>query len=940
VQQKWPMDKKTKNNMAIILLCLIVLYTLILVSFVSAGVISHPSMQPLRMQPVGLTKTMVDSPSKNIQSIKNSFNNELATYQLLYNTKSCGGDLGTCFAVIKITLNNPQSNLVSGLNFVDKADDSDTSLSYDLQIRTDTTPYEEYNPDNTYDTGVYYIKISSNKNKIDVIDWIPEVLGSLDITEWAIWGNYYTYDDLNGNRINQTLWNNQTSYVVGYSSATTTQNNNLLTAHAQDSSAFSTQASASIESRLFPNSVTVGSLSFASNLSCSYGNAGDSSTATITVFGVILSSVTCGRFQSFSNNSLFNLQYNYTNGNFDVYLNGAYYNQITPTNSNISIYAHGNSNGGDSADAILNVLNYTYNNNTLFTTLLPVNNAVNYFENNVIFNISENTTINNLQNVSLYINNVLNSYQNISGTVNNTVFNIPLGAGVYTWNVYICDDSANCRFSNTNTLYNTPYYINSESYNGNVFPGATEDFSINFTMGTGQFLNSVYLVYNGIPHYLTSLSQTGNNIVATQTLGIPGNYTASSYNFYWQINTNSGIFNTSSHTQNITQILLTLCNATYTTTAINFTLEEEATFNKLNGSATMAFTYWPAGGDESINQNFSYTNLSNNNSNFALCISPSDINLTVSGIIQYSKIGYDARTYYLNKANINNLTQNINLYLASTLSTDTFTFNIIDENNNPVQGAYIYVQRWDIGTNNLYTIGMIQTDSIGQAIINLRLTDAYYRELIYYNGKLYLTTTPSLESTTTTPKTIRIYLNQPPITNNVNNIPYTFSYNNYTSTFQFIYGDPTGVVQSGCLNIYTVSSWNGTNNIYSSCVQSTSGTLLYQLTQNGSYIGEASFIFAASPNSKTIAANIPVTLGGAPNRSIFKTYGFVAALLLIGTLGLLGVSSGNITFSGFLIIAGAVVSNLIGLVNIPVALLYSLIGLIVIMVVIATKRYG
>lgn len=581
----------------------------------------------------------------------------------------------------------------------------------------------------------------------------------------------------------------------------------------------------------------------------------------------------------------------------------------------------------------------TYDPILIITLNSPSDNNVS-LNNTIIFNITSNDTSSvGLKNITLLINNIVNETKTISNFINETTFNKSLAIGNYTWKVNVCNLNG-CVNSSERNFNITNIIINSVNYNSPVTSGSNETFILNASLSSPY--TSVQFIYNNTIYNSVISLDSGGNYLFTNNVFTPLADSLINKTFFWQINTTTQNLTSNLYNQTLSPFSINFCNATYNITALNFTIKEEATFALLNGSLEMNIIYYPVGGIASINQTFSFSNLSQNQTNYAFCITPGTANLSITGLVQYARVGYDPRTYYFNNAVINNITQNIDLFLLLTADSDIFTFKVLDENDQGVTGALIYVQRWDIGTNNFYTVGMTQTTEGGSAVINLNLNEgAFYRQLVFYNGILYLTTIPAIETTSSTPKTLRIFTSALNPYLFFNNIQYSFTYTNSTSIFSFVYADPSGTVETGCLTIYKLTNLNGSNLIYSSCVQSTSGTLSYTLTENGTFIGVASFVLSSSYNNvNQNVKTIMVTKGRDTKFYKYNTFGYVASFLLIGTLAMLGVAAGSIPFGCILIIAGMVVSSLLGLVNFSMTVLYGFIGLVIIIAFTALRRFG
>ena len=469
---------------------------------------------------------------------------------------------------------------------------------------------------------------------------------------------------------------------------------------------------------------------------------------------------------------------------------------------------------------------------------------------------------------------------------------------------------------------------------------STETFLINFNY-SNLFTPSASLFYNNTEYVSTNSTIGTNNATFSKTMTIPSS-TTGSHPFYWRVGltnaTGTYYFNSTNHSQSLNSLLIVYCNATYPVVALNFTIKEEATFFLLNSSLEANLKYWLSGSGGSLYKTFIFQNLSQNQSNYQFCFHPNSSTFRITGTVSYVKEAYDRREYIFSNALLNNVTQNIPLYLASTATTDIFTFTVLDEANNPVSGAIIRVERWDIGTDNFYTVGMIPTDSNGLGIINLRLNDAWYRQVVIYNGITYLTTEASKEGGTT--KTLRIYLNQPNPYEQFNNIDYSFDYNNETSTFLFTFTDVSGLIATGCLRIRQLYA-NASTQIYYSCVYSSSGTLSYPLVENGTYVGDAIIkLNNAYGNIEEVVKTITVTKGLDEGFLIIGRTGYVAGFLLIGTLGLIGVASGSIFLGVVLVVAGSALSSYLKWVNIPIAIIYSLVALSILVVASLKRRSG
>jgi len=554
---------------------------------------------------------------------------------------------------------------------------------------------------------------------------------------------------------------------------------------------------------------------------------------------------------------------------------------------------------------------------------------IGYYNKNETLNWSISDT--NLGNIWWEYNNTNTT---LYGTENTTEFILAIIP--FNGTLWANDSVGNVNSTFIEWEYNI--FVNNETYSEQTYGSSYETFIINLNYDPIKWeLIEGNLWYNNT-EYTGTDGASGDNVIFSTEIQIPTSATSLNNSFYWIIALTNGTgtyyFNITEHNQTVSPIILHLCDATYNITTLNFSLKEEGTFNFLNGSLEATFDYW-GGGDGSVFQEYSFSNASEN-SNYAFCIAPAYAEFITDATISYYKTGYDRREYLLDDYTINNQTENITLYLSTTASTDIFTFTVRDENDDTVQDAIIRVQRWDIGTNNFYTVGTISMAADGTGIINMRLNDAWYRYQVLYGGTLYLTTEPVKESSTA--RTLNIDLAAANPYDQFGEIDYSLTYNEDTNITIFSYADTTGAVQVGCLRVLEMTGL-GNNEVYYSCVESTSGTLSYEINDSGTYIIRA--IFRLNSDYGGVEKVIDeIIRQGTPDRFvIIGKYGSVISLLLTGTAAAIGIAAGSIPLGLGLIMASLVLEGLIGWLNISSAVLYGLIS-IVILIALNLKRKG
>jgi hypothetical protein len=563
------------------------------------------------------------------------------------------------------------------------------------------------------------------------------------------------------------------------------------------------------------------------------------------------------------------------------------------------------------------------------------------------FTANYTTALNfNITNVTYYVWNATNTIFNktvvtdVSGTQNSTTLFIDsFSLNEYFWNVFACSNNGtadNCEWAEYNYTFNIGATILTNSYDAQAFETQTSLFSSTIEVLTSTIVQSAHLYYNGTK-YIATVTNLGSGVYnLSKAIDLPLTNTTVQNSFFWNIvytSPSQTTQNLSELTQTVNPIYFDACNTTLNITALNFSLKEEGTFNVLNGSLEFSADYWLGNGN--YKKQLAFSNTSDNNTNYAFCISPVDKDFYIDDIVSYYKSGYDRREYFLNNATLNNVSTNIDLYLMQTLETDIFTFTVLDENEDEVQGAFIRIQRWDIATNNFYTVGMIKTTEDGTGIINMRLNDAWYRYQVLYDGELKLTTEPTKESGTS--RTLQINLAEQDYYSRFNNIDYTLTYNNQTNLTVLNFADTTGSVAIGCLRILKFEQ-NSTSQVYYSCVESTSGTLSYVITDDGTYIIRAIFRLTEEYGSLEKIVDEIIRVGTPQRFQTIGRFGQVISLLVIGTLGMIGVATGSVPAGLILIVIGAGLVNRLGWLNMSLNVIYSLISMVIIIFMIMKRR--
>lgn len=380
---------------------------------------------------------------------------------------------------------------------------------------------------------------------------------------------------------------------------------------------------------------------------------------------------------------------------------------------------------------------------------------------------------------------------------------------------------------------NDGFYENSQTYNSTTTQLNYESFLINITYDSDIWDSITSRFYYNGTEYTGTQTGSGDNLVFKKSLTIPVTIGEATNNFYWtMILTNSSgtfYYNSSDHNQTVNPIIVGLCNTTLNVSFINFTVkdaEDTTTLVNTDFKITMLIA---------DTKNFTYSDSTETNSSFAFCFEPSYNNYSVDATIEYDAADYAKNYYYLNDAQLNNVTQNITLYLLNDSKATLTEYFVYNRAQTPQEGVYIMVQRYDVGTDTYYTVAMLKTSDNGKDLAYLNWYDTFYKEILTRNNTVIKTTVS--HKIAETPQNIQIlddidfeYLQFEDIT-------YLLYFNNLTNNFVLTYALPDGTITDACLRVIKRNPSNDTT-ICDTCETSSSATIYCNIDGygNGTYI--------------------------------------------------------------------------------------------------------
>lgn len=488
---------------------------------------------------------------------------------------------------------------------------------------------------------------------------------------------------------------------------------------------------------------------------------------------------------------------------------------------------------------------------------------------------------------------------------NTTIFcNIPTNV---SWLVggdknltYCANDSAGnfaCNVSSISVLaVTTNYNVSSDP----VLEGENNTLVLEVNAsGVSNFNVSAMLWWNNSYRTVTYVNSSESFVFSSSFITpFVGSDGGNLINYSWLYNVSDYGFNGMiSDNQSVNKINIFSCDATINATqafAYNFTLKQETDDAILNGTIDANFALWV---DDPVS-NVSITfNDEINVTSLLLCISPVNGTLFVDSQINYFASSYDPRDYFLINASASNDTQNVSLYLLPISLADPITFNVVDRQLNGIESVYIYVERYDVGTDSFKLVAMGRTDNDGKDIIYLRQNDVWYLVKLSRDGSIvYIDPT----SRKITDDEITFKLDSTSLGENLQTLgETTFLLYNTSSSVILTYNNPSGVSTTNCLNVIQRNTTSDITLGYE-CLTSASGTISIPVDAT---LGTIIATYSSSINP---TENLAVLIIDQVNSVVdIGLTGLFASFIIILVLALVGAVIGKVsTTIVFTIIGG------------------------------------
>jgi len=433
--------------------------------------------------------------------------------------------------------------------------------------------------------------------------------------------------------------------------------------------------------------------------------------------------------------------------------------------------------------------------------------------------------------------------ENTSTTLGQIIYySFPYGA--YNWSVAICD-SLGCSQGTNRTFTISKAIVNSATYNPTTSSFQNESYILNMSYASGYTIGA-YLNYGG-NNYLSSSSLYGDSVIFTNYLTTPQSSSVKTFFWNYSLTNSSGTtyYSTSWYNQTINPIVMKFCNATagYNVPFINFTSKSSTSpYGLINISFKSSWQY--GGSDLIYYNNYSYSDTAQTNSSFAFCFNPASNNYTTNAKIEYTATGYAQNYYYLTNAVLNNITNNITLYILNDSLATLTEFLVQNDMQNPMSDVYIQVQLYDVALDQYYTVAMLKTGYDGKDIAYLNWYDSFYKFILIQNDQVIYVTSPTKISAAQTfniPTGVDYHYDR------FRDMSYSLTFNNASGNFILTFVKPSSLVDTGCLRVIKRTTINETQ-VCDTCSSSASATIYCNVNAygNGTFIG--TFYATGSPS--------------------------------------------------------------------------------------------
>jgi len=362
------------------------------------------------------------------------------------------------------------------------------------------------------------------------------------------------------------------------------------------------------------------------------------------------------------------------------------------------------------------------------------------------------TNAGNLSNMTVYVwrsNFTLFKTNTIQVTGQNNATNISISGldikNNYSWNILACANNSvevDCNFASSNRTFDVTMLKLQTFFNPVILEGNEETFILNITIPYNNSLSITKLIYNNTD-YIPTITDLGSGSYRLMNIfDVPKVDANTNITFFWNITTNEKIeFITNSSNQSIIALTIDDCSVN-PFRLFNLTMRDEGTqdFITTGTNIEVNINIFPIG------SNITILNLSTeyNAVNPALVCLSDELNDTVyrlDSTFAYNSSGRVREFYHIQNLSLNNnsMNQKINLFDLATAQSQEFKIIFKDQSFRFVEDALIDITRFYVSDGLFKTVEIGKTDSSGQTIGHLVLTDVIYTIIVTKEGEILAT---------------------------------------------------------------------------------------------------------------------------------------------------------------------------------------------------------
>ncbi len=508
---------------------------------------------------------------------------------------------------------------------------------------------------------------------------------------------------------------------------------------------------------------------------------------------------------------------------------------------------------------------------------------------------------------------------------------------------YANDSALNEAFDTISWSYS--FIENSATFNANVSETSSQFFEVNLSTTSTVLSISSFMNYDSERFTSVSSCSSGECIVnnTIDTL-LVSTGESELKNLFWEVSifngTDSINVNTSTRQQNVSRVHLETCDGEFIVQTLNFSAHDEQNLSRINPYKFDAtFDQWLGSGDVKRNTTFTNSSLAEK----LLCLFPVASTHFIDAQIKYDEIdnqtaAYTARNYFFQNDSINNVSEDIFLYLLQSSASTSFILNVQDDNLLPLENFLVVTERFYPGENIFRIVQIGKTSTNGKTIGFFETEIVDYRFIIKNLGITRLTTIQQKIVGEVAPFTITFTigddLGKPwADLDPLEELTFTLSFNKSSNITTYTWVDTSGNFELGTLIVEQQNFSFSTNSVLCNLNSSqSSATLACDVSGNGTgtYTARA-FITRSGLESLVQQLNFII-------ESFLQIVGFLGVLLAWFIILMSSFAFKFNEIAGiFMINATVIFVNLVGLVSFGMLSISALIAVSIIIVAVIER---